>query len=241
MPDVAFPPPITLASLLLPGIAAVKKYGRPFLFLQSIALGLVVLYYTNANVKSVCDQLSRLKIHGGLIFAALAAAVAGGLLPELAKALIMGDWTITRKRVRDVGFAMAAFAASGIITDFQYRGMARLIGSDTTLITSVRKMLFDQFVTTPIYGTPYWVVIYLFRAERYNLLATLRQLSPRWYVRRVLPLLIPGWCFWMPMVLLIYSLPGGLQFCLYCVAAAAWSLLMVFIATHEAAKSIREE
>jgi hypothetical protein len=241
MPEVVSPPSLTLESLLAPGIAAVKKYWRPFLLLQSVALLLVILYYTNSHIKTICDQLSRFKESGGLIFTAVAAAVAGALLPELAKAVMMGDRAITRNRVRDVGFAMAAFAVSGILTDFQYRWMAWLIGSDTRFITAVRKMLFDQFVTTPIYGTPYWVVVYLFRAERYHLQAALRQLSPRWYVRRVLPLLLPGWCFWMPMVLLIYSLPGGLQFCLYCLAAAAWSLLMIFIATHEAAKSVEAE
>jgi hypothetical protein len=113
MPEVVSPPSLTLESLLAPGIAAVKKYWRPFLLLQSVALLLVILYYTNSHIKTICDQLSRFKESGGLIFTAVAAAVAGALLPELAKAVMMGDRAITRNRVRDVGFAMAAFAVSG--------------------------------------------------------------------------------------------------------------------------------
>jgi len=234
MPDVVSPPSITLKSLLAPGIAAVRKYWRPFLLLQSAAFVLVVLYYTNAQVRTICDQLSRFKLSGGLVFTAIAAAIAGALLPELAKAIVMGDRAITRKRMRDVGFAMAVFAISGVMTDLQYRGIAWLMGSDTHFYTVVRKMLFDQFVTTPLYGTPYWVVVYLLRANRYNLSATARQITPRWYAQRVLPLLIPGWCFWGPMVLLVYSLPGPLQFLMCCVALGAWSLVMIVIADAEA-------
>jgi hypothetical protein len=130
-----------------------------------------------------------------------------------------------------VGFALVVFAINGVMTDLQYRGIAWLIGSDTHFFTVLRKMLFDQFVTTPMYGTPYWVVVYLLRANRYNVSATVRQITPSWYARRVLPLLIPGWCFWGPMVLLVYSLPGPLQFLMFCFASGAWSLLMVFIAS----------
>lgn len=238
MPDVAAPAPITLPSLLAPGIAAVTKYWRPFLLLQSAAFLLVVGYYTSHQVKAICDQLSLFKQRAGLPFTMIASAVAGALMPELAKAVMLRDRAMTAQRIRNIGFALVAFAVSGVITDLQYRGIAWLLGSDTHFVTVVRKMLFDQFVTTPIYGTPYWVVVYLIRANRYNLLATARQLSPRWYVTRCMPLLIPCWCFWIPMVLLIYSLPGQLQFCLFCFASAAWSLVMVFIATYEAKEAV---
>lgn len=231
MPEVVSSSSITLQTLLAPGMAAVKKYWRPFLLLQSAALLLVVGYYTNGRVRALCDQLSQFKQHAGLIFSAISASIAGALLPELAKAVVMDDRAITRQRVRDVVFAMAAFAGSGIIIDLQYRGLAWLFGHDNSPVTIVKKVLMDQFVTTPIYGTPYWVVVYSLRARHYNLIATVGQISPRWYVTHVLPLLIPGWFFWVPMVSLVYSLPGPLQFCLFCFALAAWSLLMVFVAT----------
>jgi hypothetical protein len=235
MPNVVSPPSaITLTSLLAPGMAAVRKYWRPFLLLQSAAFLLVVAYYENGRVRLLCDQLSQSKEHAGLVFSAIAAAISGALLPELAKAVVMDDRAITRKRVRDVAFAMAAFAGSGIMIDLQYRGLAWLFGHDTLPATIVKKVLADQFVTTPIYGIPYWVLVYSLRAKRYNLMATFRPISPRWYVTHVLPLLIPGWCFWLPMVTLIYLLPGPVQFCLFCFALAAWNLLMVFVATHEA-------
>ena len=142
-----------------------------------------------------------------------------------------------RRAFATPGFAIAAFAFSGVIIDFIYRGMALLFGSDTRFTTVIKKVLFDQYVTTPFYGAPYWVLVYVIRSNRYNVLKSLRPISPRWYVSSVIPLLIPSWSFWLPMTLLIFSLPTPLQFCMFCFASAAWSLVMVFVATKEAEKS----
>jgi hypothetical protein len=235
MPDVAAPAQITFKTLLAPGVAAVRRYWKPFLLLQGSAFLLVVGYYTSAPIRSLCDHLSEFKQHGGLIFTAIAAAFAGGLMPEFAKALVLGDRAITRQRIRNVAFVLVTYALSGMMTDLFYRGMGWLFGTDTRFPTVLRKVLFDQLLYTPVYGTPYWVVVYLLRANRYNLITTAAQLSPGWYLERVVPLLIPSWVFWTPMVLLVYSLPGPLQFCMFCFASAAWSLVMVFVATQEAA------
>jgi hypothetical protein len=224
---------VTLSSLLAPGLAAVRRYWKPFLLLQGSALLLVIGYYANGSVKAMCEHVSDVEQRGGLVFSAIAGAFAGALLPEFAKAIMLGDRTIDRQRMRDIGFNLVIFAVGGMIVYVQYRGMAWVFGNDTHPWTIVKKILADQFITTPIYGTPYWLVVFSLRAHRYNLLATIREISPAWYAHKVLPLLIPGWALWIPMVALVYSLPGPLQFCLYCFALAAWSLLMVFIANVE--------
>ena len=132
---------------------------------------------------------------------------------------------------------MFGFAGAGIITDLQYRLFNIVIGPGTDPATVVTKVLVDQFVTTPIWGVPYWIVVYTWRSNRFSIAATLRQMTPRWYVTRCLPLLLPCWCYWIPMTALIFSLPAGLQFCLFALAIAAWSLVMIVIASrpHEPA------
>jgi hypothetical protein len=235
MPDLVSPPrPITLQSLLAPGVAAVRKYWKPFLLLQSAALLLVVGFYTSSTVKSLCEQVSHFKQQGGYLFAAIAAALAGALLPELAKILVLGERQLTSKRLRDIGFALFAFAGNGLIVDCQYRTFGWLLGYDQKPFTILKKVLLDQFGTTPTISIPYILLIYSLRAHRFNPLKTLGQISPRWYLTQVVPLLIPAWCFWIPMVLLIYALPGALQYCLFCFDLAAWSLLVIFLATYEA-------
>jgi hypothetical protein len=235
MPEVvSLPPVVTIQSLLAPGIAAVRKYWKPFILLQAAAFLLVLGYYTNNHVKSLCEQVSQFKQRGGFVFAAISAAIAGALLPELAKVLVLGERTLDRGRLRNVGFAMIAFAINGLIVDCQYRSFGWLLGYDHSLGTIVKKVLLDQFVATPVISIPYILLIYSLRANRYNPIATLGQISPRWYLSCAVPLLIPCWCFWIPMVSLIYALPGALQYCLYCFALAAWSLLVIFLATYEA-------
>ena len=44
-----------------------------------------------------------------------------------------------------------------------------------------------------------------------------------------MPLQLPAWAFWTPMVVLIYIMPPSLQIVLWTGAMAGWSLVMVFI------------
>jgi hypothetical protein len=76
----------------------------------------------------------------------------------------------------------------------------------------------------------YWAVVYRWKWHRFRLLPLMREVGVRWYLRHVGPLLVTSWCFWIPMVLMVYLMPQQLQFALFCLALAAWSLLMVFVA-----------
>ena len=232
VPSSARPAPANAVRVIFaPAVAAIRRYWKPFLLLQIAAFTLVLAYYTVPPVRGLCGQLSALKQQSEYVFSAVAGALAGALLPEVAKAVMLADRKVTRQRLRDVGFAVGAFALNGIIIDLQYHLLAWMFGNDNHALTVIKKVIVDQLVLTPLYGTPYWIVVYEFRAQRYRLPRLLRQMSPRWYLDRVVPLLVSGWAYWTPMVLLIYVLPGPLQFCLYCFALAAWSLLIVFVAT----------
>ena len=223
---------ISYRSLTSPGIAAVRRYWRPFLLLQSAAVALVAAYYASETVRQFCVHLTAFKAHAGVVFSVIGAAVAGAILPELAKTFFH-DPTAPARQWDNIVFAAAVFGFNGIIVEFQYALLARIFGNDTHFSTAIKKSLADQFVTTPLWGLTYFIVLYTFREQRYHPVNTLRQLTPAWYGRRVLPLLLPNWAYWLPMSLLIYLLPGPLQFLLYCFAVAAWSLVMVFVATRE--------
>ena len=228
-----------LAELVTPGAAAVRKYWRPFLLLQGCAALLVVTYYGSTAVQRFCEHISEWHVRGGVLFSGTIAAIAGGLLPEVAKRIVPGprialddDITAARtERLNDVVFACCVFAINGMMTDLQYRWFGRMFGNDGHFLTAIKKMLFDQFITTPIYGITYWAVVYRWRALRYSLPALFREMDWRWYVQHVGPLLLPCWCFWIPMVTLVYMMPASLQYTMASLALAAWSLLMVFIAT----------
>jgi hypothetical protein len=236
MTQVEVSDPITLASLAAPGLRAVRRFWRAFVLIQACALMLVLTYFHSAAVQHACETLSRLHETGGLLLSAIAAAIAGGIIPEIAKAIVPPKSISGQKRGHllsrgDLCFAIITFAINGVVTDLQYRMLSWAIGSDHLFLTAVKKMLADQFVTTPVYGAVYWAVVYRWKAHGFRVMPLLREVGPQWYLRNVGRLLVTSWCFWIPMVLMVYLMPQDLQFSLFCIVLAAWSLLMVFVAS----------
>lgn len=211
------------------GVAALRRFWRPFLLIQASAVLLVVAYHLSAAVRAACDAAAAAKARGGLPFAAVTGAVAGGLLPEIAKWLAEPRTEEPAGRGRTIAFNTAFFAVNGIVVDGLYRFEAHLFGHAATPVVVAAKMAFDQFLFTPTWLLVI-VTLFTWRQNRFSLAVTIPLLRDRFYRRRVVPLLIPNWCFWMPMVSIIYALPAALQFLLFLLVLAAWSLIMVFIA-----------
>lgn len=212
------------------GLAALRRFWRSFVLIQAAAVLLVVAYHLSAAVRAACDAAAAAKSRGGLPFAAVTGAVAGGLLPELAK------WIAEPKAARQPGgrggaiaFNTAFFAFDGVVVDLLYRFEGHLFGHAATPGVVAAKTAFDQFVFTP----PWSLLIlglFAWRKNAFSVSLTVPLLRDRFFRRRLVPLLIPNWCFWIPMVSIIYALPAALQFLLFVLVLAAWSLIMVFIA-----------
>jgi hypothetical protein len=228
-------PPIprpTTVSPFAAGLSALRRFWRPFVLIQGAAVALGLSYRLSTTVRDACVVLASWKTAGGVPFAAVTGAVAGGLLPELAK------WAADRKRARRadglgaVLFNTAFFALNGTVIDALYRLAARLFGNQATLAVVLEKTAFDQFIFTPLWQTVI-VTLFLWHRRGYSWAATRPALRADFLRTHVMPLLVPAWCFWLPIVLIVYALPGPLQFLMFAFALAAWSLIMVFIAGGE--------
>ncbi len=222
----------TLAQLVRPGLNALRSNWRPFLLLQAAALGVVLAYFHVDAVHDALGRLAAVRERMGPPFTMIAAAVAGAILPEIAKAATQRGWRLDRARLGDIGFFLVFFALNGLLVDRFYALMATVFGDGNAPLTILKKTLVDQLGFTPFIALPLVGLGLSWRRHRYSFGRTLNEIvaSPtRWYLARVLTLMLPGWCFWMPMVLLIYSLPGPLQVAMWSGAMGAWSLVMVFI------------
>jgi hypothetical protein len=233
--DIPANAPVSLRSLLWPGLQAIRLYWRAIVVLQATALVLVLGYFHVALVREFCEYLARLRQDWGMIQPVVGTIIAGVVLPELAKLLLprAHRQTLTPGEVLITAVFFAG-AGAGAFVDAQYRLLSVLLGDDTGMGTAISKMLMDQFLMTPLYGAPYWILVYAWKANHFRILPTLRPLGRHWYLTKVLPLLIPAWAYWIPMTLMIFSLPADLQLSLFVFAMAAWSLVMVFIAQTEA-------
>jgi hypothetical protein len=216
-------------SPLAAGAAALRRFWRPFLLIQAGAALLAFTYRVSVPFREACALAAAWKTAGGLPLSAAISALAGGLLPEVAKLAADRGRSTLRGRGGEVLFNTAFFAFDGVVIDLLYRGEARLFGSTAQLSTVVEKVAFDQFVFSPVWSI-FIVLLFLWRQRGYSLAATLPAVGRGFYQTRVLPLIVPNWLFWIPMVSIIYALPVALQFLLFVPALAAWSLIMVFIA-----------
>ena len=216
-------------SPLAAGAAALRRFWRPFLLIQSATVALALAYRFSSAVRAACEVVGGWKTSGGILFAACSGVVAGGLLPEVAKLLADRGVTALRGRAGAIAFNMAFFAFNGVVVDRFYQLEAVLIGSETTLCTIVTKTLFDQLVFAPLWLTLI-TLLFLWRKRGFSLAAMRPALRRGFYRAHVVPLLIPNWFFWLPMVSIIYALPSPLQFTLFVPALGAWSLIMVVIA-----------
>jgi hypothetical protein len=218
-----------IPSTLEAGTAALRRFWRSFVLIQASAALVAIAYWASGPFRAAAAQAAAWKTSGGLLAAAALTAVAGGILPEVAKLVADRGKSSFRGRGGEIAFNMAFFALDGLVIDPLYRGEAVLFGRDTLIHTVVEKVAFDQFVFTPLWSAAI-VLLFLWRQRGYSLAATRPALRRGFYRTRVLPLLVPNWLFWIPMVSIIYALPVPLQFLLFVPALAAWSLIMVFIA-----------
>ena len=223
----------SFAELTAPGVAAVRHHWRPFVAIQAVALVLVLLYFFVPAVHRACERLAELREAGGYPAAMLATALAGAILPELAKALTQRRWRLDRAKLADLAFLLPIFAVDGLIVDVFYRGLGVLYGTGQDPLTVALKVVTDQFGFAPLIAQPLFALVFTWRRLGFDAGAALREVGPRWYVRRVLALQIPGWVFWTPIVVLVYALPSALQFVLFVLAMAAWSLVLVFIGNED--------
>jgi len=226
-------PPATPPTPWAAGVGALRRFWRPFLLIQAAALALGLAYRFSDPVRVACATLARWKTGGGLPFTMITGALAGGILPELAKGLVDRGRSWHPRRhpgaVAEVLFNTAFFAINGAVIDGLYRTEARIFGDDARVATIVAKIAFDQFLFTPLWSSVI-AALFLFRRRSFSWAATRPALRAGFFRARVVPLLVPNFCFWIPIVAVVYALPATLQFLMFAFALAAWSLIMVFIA-----------
>ncbi|MFT3786863.1 MAG: hypothetical protein QM770_11970 [Tepidisphaeraceae bacterium] len=219
-----------------PGFRAVRDNWKPFVGLQLLGAGLVTAFYLLPAFREIATAMANAVNRLGLTGSALAAAFAGGALPEVARMLVAGKhYRWTKHRLNEVLFDAAFFALIGTMVALFYRLQTQLFGAEASVSVAVKKMLFDQLVFTAFCSIPITAVLYRWHELHYNARATLREIGPAFFLNRFLPVLIPAWCYWVPANLATYALPPVAQFLLYLGAQAAWSLLLVVIASNRGA------
>lgn len=208
---------------------AVRKRLAAFLAIQACGVLLVVAYYAVPSVRVAAAAISDAKARYDLVFAILGSMLAGTVVPELARSLA-GDRHWNEERIRSFVHIGVTFAINGLALDLFYQFLAGALGQGTSWTTVASKMAIDAFLFTPFLSLPIFLVMVLLREEHWSLRAFVRRWNRTLIPDRVVPILIPCWCYWIPLQACLYSLPLNLQYPFALICIAAWSLVLVFVA-----------
>jgi hypothetical protein len=211
------------------GLRAARANLIPALFIQAVAVGLVLSYYLSEPARGWLAHLAELKREGGYLFSVAAGVVAGGLLPELLTVLVFQRGRVRSENLGGLVFGACFWGFMAAVVDTLYRVQALMFGSEVDFATVLKKTLVDQFVVTPFMTIPLTVAVFEWRQNGYSLARTRRAPGADFYRRKVLPSVVSGIGFWLPVVVLVYCLPPLLQFPLFTLALTLWVMIFTWI------------
>ncbi len=225
-----------VGNVLSSAIEGLKIYWVAILLMQICAVATAVAFFIFPSVRDFAGALARLKDSGGLLFAAVATVLGGGVLPELLK------WKLRPKSVpapsaAELTHQFAYFAIAGVLVSLFYSLQTVLFGAGNEWWRVGTKILADQFVYTPFFALPFLVAWFALREEGYRPGRFFAALTPSLFLERIPPVYLPNLIYWTPALVAVYSLPAPVQFLLFQFLNAGWSIIMVFIARRQVAHS----
>ena len=211
------------------GLRAAKANVIPGFILQVTLLALLLAYYFYPPTTVWLDSLAQLKARWGFVFSSLAAVVAGALLPELLKIAVFQKGRWLGKNGCNLIYTIPFWAIMSVMVDILYRCQAIWFGSEVTFAVVVKKVVFDQFIYSPLVSGPITVWFYDFKNRGRNACPPAEFFTWRHYREAVLPAMFATWGVWIPVVSILYSLPTLLQIPMYILALTLWVMIYTWM------------
>ena len=210
------------------GVHAARANLVPGLVLQAIAVAVVVAYYRSASFHQMLQHVADWQNRYGIGFTMGMRTVFNGIVPAVFCALVPG--LRVRRPWAALVFGMVWWGFMGANVHGFYALQARIWGAEAGVGTVLLKTATDMLIYSPFYASIITAVAHLWQDQNYSWPATRLQLGPGWYRRIVLPNQVPGWTFWAPSVMVLYSLPTDLQMPMSALLGCFWSLMCLQIA-----------
>ena len=210
---------------------AAKANLIPGLIIQFLMLSVVLAYYWHEPTRVWLNMLAQWKARLGYGFSIPLAMIAGALLPELLKIVLIQRGTLRRANLENLGFALVFWGFMGASVDTFYKLQAIWFGGEATVPVLIKKVSVDQFLYCPFWSCPLTVWAYEWKNRGYANFAGFFNLG--FYRACIFPVLIANWGVWFVLVSIIYSLPSLLQIPLFGLALTFWVLIMTYMAERE--------
>lgn len=211
-----------------PGTQALLRNLPPVLALQSAIVAMVVGWFASSDVRGLTHGLADWKDAASLPALFMVGAFAGGILPELAKA-VTGRLRVGRSWLGLVSWSSVVYGCVALITNFFYTWLADVVGRDASIRTVAVKTLIDMAVMTPFVFIPFIVTMFTVYREGFDTRRVGAVVRDRFFLKRVVPTVAMAWGYWVPILCAMYALPLPLQFPMAMLAEGAWSIMVVFV------------
>lgn len=211
------------------GLRAARANAVPGLMVQAVMLALLLAYYFYPPTTRWLDGLATLKAHWGYAYSALAATVAGALIPEILRIAVFQKGRPLARNIRNLVFTIPFWGIMGLIVDLLYRSQAVWFGDAPSFPIVVKKVLVDQFIYNPLFAAPVTVWLYDWKHRGYSFGGIRGFFTWEYYKDAVLPVLFAGWGVWIPVVSILYSLPSLLQIPMFALALSLWVVLYTWM------------
>jgi hypothetical protein len=223
------PAPPTLSPGVLASIGTAFRQNRvPCLLLNGVAVALVVSYYRSPALAGMWEAIGTFKMRWSFAFSCVSTMFAAAVMPFFVQ------WAMgvlpAEGRWKRLGLRMLFWGYRGMEIDLFYRVQGWLFGQGNDAATLAKKVVMDQFVMSPIWFVPTYVIV-LRWIEQGDSWSRLRASLDRDFWTRTCPtVLVTNWLIWIPALVLVYSLPAPLQFPLFTVVMCFFILVVTLLA-----------
>lgn len=211
------------------GLRAARANIVPALILQGVMFGLLLAYWFYPPTTGLLNQLADLKARWGYGYAAVSAAIAGAVIPEILRVTLFQRGIVRRTNWNNLLFAIAFWGLMGTTVDAFYRLQAFWFGAEAAFPVVLKKVLVDQLIYTPFFASPVTAILYDWKNRGYGLHDLGGFFTPAYFRHAVLPTIVANWGVWVPVVSIVYSLPSLLQVPLFGLALSMWVILYTWM------------
>jgi hypothetical protein len=214
---------------------AARENLLPGLLLQACLLAFLGLYLWNEPTRHFLAHVARVKVETGYGFAVISYIVAAALMPEILRIVFFQRGRLQWRNVTNFLGAAPMWAFIGVTVDMLYRGQAVWFGAGSDFRTIACKLLVDQFVYSPFFSVPIIVSWLWWRDSGYSRAAARAIFTVDFVLGHIFPVMVAGWCVWIPGVSLVYFMPSPLQLPTAVTIQVFWVLIITTLSERKAA------
>ncbi len=208
--------------------AVFRQNWLPCLLLNALVIALVASYYFMPSVASIWEAIGAFKIRSSYAFSLASTIFAAAVMPFMVQS-VLGTLPM-EGRLKRLGLMMLFWGYRGMEIDLFYRFQTWLFGEGNDAATLVKKVIMDQFIFSPLWFVPTYVVALRWIDLGGSWSQTQASLNREFWLHTCPTVLITNWLVWIPTLALVYSLPAALQFPLFSVVMTFFILIVTLLA-----------